>query len=287
VPSPGYPERPGLTGYFHTHSVKRMNLKDLSIILVEPSLTQRRIIEQQLNELGITYIDSYTTGAEAMTALHSGHPDVVISSLYLPDMTGTDLVFLMRDDETLLQIAFMLISSETSLQFLDPIRQAGAVAILPKPFRKEDLRTALNATIDYLETPRFALEDVETELLQVLIVDDSSMSRNHLHRILEAMGIEHILEAADGAQGAALINEHFFDLVISDYNMPQMNGQELVDFIRRKSGQPGLPVLMVTSESNENRLAAVQQSGVSAICDKPFTTETIYRLLQQILQDGN
>jgi two-component system, chemotaxis family, chemotaxis protein CheY len=264
-----------------------MNLKDLSIILVEPSLTQRRIIEQQLNELGITYIDSYTTGAEAMTALHSGHPDVVISSLYLPDMTGTDLVFLMRDDETLLQIAFMLISSETSLQFLDPIRQAGAVAILPKPFRKEDLRTALNATIDYLETPRFALEDVETELLQVLIVDDSSMSRNHLHRILEAMGIEHILEAADGAQGAALINEHFFDLVISDYNMPQMNGQELVDFIRRKSGQPGLPVLMVTSESNENRLAAVQQSGVSAICDKPFTTETIYRLLQQILQDGN
>ena len=274
-------------GLLHSLPVKRMNLKDLSILLVEPSLTQRHIIEQQLHALGITYIESHTSGAEAMTALRSSQPDVVISSLYLPDMTGTDLVFLMRDDETLLQIAFMLISSETSLQFLDPIRQAGAVAILPKPFRKEDLHTALNATIDYLETPHYALEDVETELLQVLIVDDSSMSRNHLRRILEAMGIEHILEAADGAEGASLINQHFFDLVISDYNMPQMNGQELVDFIRNQSGQPGLPVLMVTSESNENRLAAVQQSGVSAICDKPFTTETIHRLLQQILRERN
>jgi two-component system chemotaxis response regulator CheY len=67
--------------------------------------------------------------------------------------------------------------------------------------------------------------------------------------------------------------------------MPEMNGQELVDYIRNQSAQPGIPVLMVTSESNENRLAAVQKSGVSAICDKPFTTETIQGLLQQILQD--
>jgi two-component system chemotaxis response regulator CheY len=116
-------------------------------------------------------------------------------------------------------------------------------------------------------------------------VDDSSMSRRHLRRLLEAIGVERILEARDGAEGAALINQHFFDLVISDYNMPEMNGQELLDFIRRESGQPGLPVLMVTSESNRNRLAAVQRSGVSAICDKPFNSETIYRLLQQTLQD--
>ncbi len=261
-----------------------MNLKDLSILLVEPSLTQRHIIEQQLNELGITFIDSCTSGREAMEALRRSKPDVVVSSLYLPDMTGTDLVFLMRDDETLLQIAFMLISSETSLAFLDPIRQAGAVAILPKPFRKEDLRTALNATLDYLETPQIALEDVDTEVLQVLIVDDSSMSRNHLRRILEAAGIEHIYEAADGAAGAEMVNQHFFDLVISDYNMPEMDGRELVEYIRQKSAQPGLPILMVTSESNQNRLAAVQQSGVSAICDKPFTSDTIQQLLQQLLQ---
>jgi two-component system, chemotaxis family, chemotaxis protein CheY len=262
-----------------------MNLGNLSILLVEPSTTQRHIIEQQFNELGIHLIESVTRGDEAMEGMRRNRPDVVISSLYLPDVTGTDLLFQMRDDEELLEIAFMLISSETRLSMLDPIRQAGAVAILPKPFDVADLQTALNATLDYLDTPQFRLDEVETEMLQVLIVDDSSMARKHLRRLLEAVGIEHILEARDGAEGAALINRHFFDLVISDYNMPEMNGQELLDFIRRESGQPGLPVLMVTSESNRNRLAAVQQSGVSAVCDKPFNSETIYRLLQQTLQE--
>jgi two-component system chemotaxis response regulator CheY len=262
-----------------------MHLSDLSILLVEPSLTQRHIIEQQCHELGIRFIDSAVTGEAALTELHRNRPDVVISSLYLPDMTGTDLVFEMRDDEELLEIAFMLISSETRLSMLDPIRQSGAAAILPKPFTTNDLQTALNATLDYLDTPQTELDNIDTELLKVLIVDDSSMSRRHLRRLLEAVGIEHIHEAHDGAEGACLINEHFFDLVISDYNMPEMNGQELLDFIRQQSGQPGLPVLMVTSESNQNRLAAVQRSGVSAICDKPFTSETIYQLLQKSLQE--
>jgi two-component system chemotaxis response regulator CheY len=262
-----------------------MHLGDLSILLVEPSSTQRHIIEQQFEKLGIRFIDTATTGEAALADMRQNRPDVVISSLYLPDMTGTDLLFQMRDDEALVEIAFMLISSETRLSMLDPIRQAGAVAILPKPFDAADLQTALDATLDYIETPQVDLQNIETEMLQVLIVDDSSMSRRHLRRLLEAIGVERILEARDGAEGAALINQHFFDLVISDYNMPEMNGQELLDFIRRESGQPGLPVLMVTSESNRNRLAAVQRSGVSAICDKPFNSETIYRLLQQTLQD--
>ncbi|MCM8919845.1 MAG: response regulator [Candidatus Thiodiazotropha sp.] len=263
----------------------RMNIKDLSVILVEPSLTQRNIITQLLSKLGISYIETFSNGTEALQALPVSKPDLVISSLYLPDMTGTDLVYQMRDDEQLLQSAFMLISSETSLSYLDPIRQAGAVAILPKPFTLEDLHIAMGATLDYVETPNMELHDVDTELLQILVVDDSSMSRNHIRRILEAMEIENITEASDGAEAAGLVNQHYYDLVISDYNMPEMNGQELVDYIRQESGQPGLPILMVTSESNQNRLAAVQKSGVSAICDKPFTTETIQHLLQQILQE--
>jgi two-component system chemotaxis response regulator CheY len=264
---------------------KRMNVKDLSVILVEPSLTQRKLITKQLNALGISQIKAFSKGCDALQALPTCKPDVVISSLYLPDMTSTDLVFEMRDDEELLQTAFMLISSETNLSYLDPIRQAGAVAILPKPFSHEDLNLALQATLDYVETPNLELHDIDTESLQILLVDDSPMSRKHIRRILEAMDIENITEAGNGAEAATLINQHYYDLVISDYNMPEMDGQELLEYIRTQSGQPGLPVLMITSESNENRLAAVQKSGVSAICDKPFTTESIQSLLQQILQD--
>ena len=144
----------------------------------------------------------------------------------------------------------------------------------------------MKSTLDYLEATDLELEDVDTESLKVLLVDDSRMSRNHLRRILESMGVEQISEAENGVEGVKLINEHYFDLVISDYNMPKMNGQELVDYIRTNSNQPGIPILMVTSESNQSRLAAVQKSGVSAICDKPFEPVTLKQFLERILLES-
>lgn len=262
-----------------------MNIQELSVILVEPSHMQQHIILNYLQELGISIIDTYDHGQQALEEIQRTPPDLVISTLYLPDMTGTDLLHAMRDDDILLETAFILISSETRFRYLDPIRQAGAIAILPKPFSKDDLLIALQSTLDYLEAPDLELDDIDTESLQVLLVDDSRMSRNHLRRILEGMGVERISEAENGVEGAKLINEHYFDLVISDYNMPEMDGQELVDYIRSNSNQPGIPILMVTSESNQSRLAAVQKSGVSAICDKPFEPVTLKRFLEKILTE--
>ena len=88
--------------------------------------------------------------------------------------------------------------------------------------------------------------------------------------------------ATDGQHAVDMLTEQYFDLVVTDYNMPNMDGRELVDHIRNVSSQASVPVLMVTSEENENRLAAVQQSGVSAICDKPFGVDTVRSLVQQI-----
>lgn len=263
-----------------------MDITDLTVILVEPSLTQEHIVENYLHELGITTVDRFESGQQALTEIRRTPPDLVISSLYLPDMTGTDLVHAMRKDDTLLDTAFILISSETRFRYLDPIRQAGAIAILPKPFTQEDLRIALQSTIDYFEVPQLRLKDIDAEALQVLLVDDSNMSRNHIRRILQAMGVENIYEARNGAEGVAQINKHYFDLVISDYNMPEMDGQEMVNYIRSSSGQPGIPILMVTSESSQSRLAAVQKAGVSAICDKPFETATLKRFLEKILAES-
>lgn len=263
-----------------------MDIQDLTVILVEPSITQQRIVEHYLRDLGINTIDVYAEGQTALDEINRTPPDLVISTLYLPDMTGTDLLHAMRGDDSLLETAFILISSETRFRYLDPIRQAGAIAILPKPFGEEDLRIALQSTLDYLDAPDLEVENIETEALQVLLVDDSRMSRNHLRRILEGMGVEHIREAGNGAEGVKMLNTHYFDLVISDYNMPEMDGQELVDYIRSNSSQPGIPVLMVTSESNQSRLAAVQKAGVSAICDKPFEPVVLKRFLEKILVES-
>lgn len=97
-------------------------------------------------------------------------------------------------------------------------------------------------------------------------------------------GITHIDHAEDGMQALEMLNQHYYDFIVTDYNMPRMDGKELLDHIRHDSTQASLPVLMVTSEANENRLAAVQQMGVSAICDKPFQPDTVRNLVRKMIR---
>jgi len=262
-----------------------ISLEDLHILVVEPSQTQRRIIVRLLHDAGVTQTTETTDGQTALANLVELSPDFVVSSLYLPDMTGTDLVHEIRESETHSNTAFMLISSETRFRYLDPIRQAGAVGILPKPFDQKDLSIALSSTLDLIDPEALALDNEDASNLQVLVVDDSSLARKHICRVLRGMEIpeENIHTANNGVEALEKINHNYYDFVVSDYNMPEMDGKELVDQIRNASNQSSIPVLMVTSETDENRLAAVQQAGVSAICDKPFEPATVHNLINNFL----
>ena len=262
-----------------------LKLTDLMVLLVEPSTTQQKIVANYLNNLGIHQITTVTSGQEALAVMDEYVPDLVISTLYLSDMTGTDLVHTMRKRDHVRDTAFMLISSETRFHYLDPIRQAGAIAILPKPFSLDDLRIALGTTLEYLDPKSLNLGAYDPENLHVLLVDDSAFARKHIRKTLKDMGLEIFTEAKDGKEAAELINDNFFDLIVTDYNMPEMDGEALISHIRANSSQSSIPIIMVTSEENENRLAAVQQAGVSAICDKPFEPGNIRTLLQQLFSE--
>jgi len=262
-----------------------MNLTDLSILLIEPSSTQRKIILAHLRAEGLEKIDGVSTGAEALEAISHYPPDLIISSMYLPDMTATDLLMTIRSNEPLSESNFMLVSSETNYMTLEPIRQAGVIAILPKPFIHEDLRRALRSTIDYIEPEELTLENYEVEELKVLLVDDSLTARNHIKRVLESLGIEAISTAKNGVDAVKLISTEEFDLIVTDLNMPEMDGEQLTQFVRNEMGNTYIPILMVTSEHDQARLASVQQAGVSAICDKPFEPSSVREILYRVLDE--
>lgn len=260
-----------------------LSLKQLDIVLVEPSSTQRRIIEDYLQQLGTARLHWADSASQAFEQMGKHTPDLVISAMHLPDMTGTELVQRMRDNPVLLDVAFMLISSETDIRYLEPLRQAGVIAILPKPFSLEQLGKSLVATLDYLQPDPLQLTKFSPDELRVLIVDDSFTSRHIVRQMLERIGIEHFFEAENGQQAIELIQREFFDLIVTDYHMPEMDGQELSRFIRNQSAQQSVPVLMVTSETDHARLAGVMQSGVSAVFDKPFTIDTLRTTIERIL----
>jgi two-component system, chemotaxis family, chemotaxis protein CheY len=258
---------------------------DLIVYLVEPSATQAKAVTALLAQLDVHNVQRFDS-AEAMFArLHQAPASLVVSAMYLPDMQGTELVQRLRDNPATEHTPFILISSETRPQVLEPVRQSGVCGILPKPFTEQQLRMALRATLDYLDGDApLSLDDVDIESIKVLLVDDSASARKFIRHVLENLGIQHFMEAANGREAVVVLADAMVDLVVTDYNMPEMDGKALVDYIRQKSWQTSVPILMVTSEHDAGRLAAIEEAGVSGICDKPFEPATVKALLTKILR---
>jgi two-component system chemotaxis response regulator CheY len=262
-----------------------IELVNLSILLVEPSSTQSRVIQSMLNEAGVEGIDTVTSGQDAILFAEKYPPDLVISAMYLPDMSAIELLAKLRETEVDHATNFMLVSSETSFSALEPIRQAGVVAILPKPFDSKDLQRALITTLDYVSPDEIELSNYDVSELNVLVVDDSQMARNHIVRVLANLGVVQISTAANGLEAIDRLTADRFDFIITDLNMPEMDGQQLIEYVRTELEDSLIPIMMVTSEHDEARLGNVQQAGVSAIYDKPFEPQFVKEILSSVLDD--
>ena len=119
--------------------------------------------------------------------------------------------------------------------------------------------------------------------IRVLLVDDSRTARRFIRRILESLGLERFEEVDDGAKALSLLEEESFDLVVTDLNMPHMDGMELTRRARVQGLRPEVPIIMVTSEQNQKRRAQAMEAGLSALIDKPFEPGLVRNLLEELL----
>jgi len=258
-------------------------IANLSILLVEPSEVQQKIIIKSLAESGVKQVETAATQAQVLSLLESYHPDLVISSMYLSDGTADSLLQKIRLNPAKEHQPFMLISSERNKKYLEQLRQSGVLAILPKPFSAKAITRALKATLDIISEEEVDLDHFDVTLLRVLVVDDSRFARKHIIRVLAGMGIPEPVEAENGKEAIAHLSEQSFDLIVTDYNMPEMDGRELTETVRGSNAYSHIPILMVSSEANDTHLANIAQAGVDAICDKPFEPATVRELLYKIM----
>lgn len=266
--------------------MEKLSISDLNILLVEPSDTQRKIITSLLLKENVKEIDAVSTVAEATAGLKSLSADLVVSAMYFEDGTGLDLLKKIKEDKNLAATPFMLVSSENRLAKLEEFKQAGVAAILPKPFEPLHLSRALNASLDLINTDELELELFDVHEVRVLLVDDSRLARNHIRRVLEGMGLRKIKEAENGAEALTYLKDASFDLVVTDYNMPEMDGRELSEYIRFNAETSHIPIIMVTSEAAESaHMTNIQQTGVNALCDKPFEPTEVRAMLAALLSE--
>lgn len=120
--------------------------------------------------------------------------------------------------------------------------------------------------------------------LKFLIVDDFSTMRRIVRGLLKEMGCHNADEAEDGAIALSMLKNQKFDFVVSDINMPNMNGFELLSAVKADPSLKHLPVLMVTAEARKEDIVRAAQSGAAGYIVKPFTKATLEEKVQKILQ---
>ncbi len=117
-----------------------------------------------------------------------------------------------------------------------------------------------------------------------LIVDDFSTMRRIVRNLLKEIGFSNAEEAEDGQIALNMLKASKFDFVVSDINMPNMNGFELLKSMRSDDGLKTIPLLMVTAEAKKEDIVAAAQGGASGYIVKPFTKATLEEKVQKILQ---
>jgi two-component system chemotaxis response regulator CheY len=120
--------------------------------------------------------------------------------------------------------------------------------------------------------------------LKFLIVDDFSTMRRIVRGLLKEIGYNNAEEAEDGAVALQMLHNGHFDFVVSDINMPNMNGFELLSAIKKDDNLKHLPVLMVTAEARKEDIVRAAQDGAAGYIVKPFTKATLEEKVQKILQ---
>jgi two-component system chemotaxis response regulator CheY len=111
--------------------------------------------------------------------------------------------------------------------------------------------------------------------LKYLVVDDFSTMRRIVRGLLKEMGCTQVEEAEDGVAALATLRGGRFDFVVSDINMPNMNGFELLEAIKADPALAQIPVLMVTAEARKEDIVRAAQSGAAGYIVKPFTKATL------------
>lgn len=120
--------------------------------------------------------------------------------------------------------------------------------------------------------------------IKILVVDDFSTMRRIVKNILKQLGYENIEEAEDGAQAYNKLKSGGFGFVVSDWNMPNMDGLDLLKKIRSDPELKDLPVLMVTAEAEKEKVIEAIKAGVSNYIVKPFTAEVLKEKMDRIFE---
>jgi len=249
-----------------------------AVLIVDDSITIRQVVKNELVQLGFMehQIREAGDGKSASDILANTKFDMVISDWNMPKMDGLDLLKHIRSTPKLKDIPFLMLTSEANEENILKALEEGADQYITKPFKA----TMLEETIKKILSAKNVFGNKK-----VLVVDDSPVMRRIIKKNLKQAGFleENILESPDGDTATDWILVENFDLIISDWHMPKVDGLEFFYRLQAYDDFKDIPFLMVTSEAQKEKVMEALNAGISNYILKPFTAMDLEKKIKQIL----
>ncbi len=255
------------------------------ILIVDASTFVCEAIKSDLETQG-ALIATETGSDAALMKIIRWHPDLIISAVEIGRINGFDLCLILKLMPEYAGIPVIIMSSNEKDIATRKAADAGADHYVPK---NAEMFVALRLTARQILEPAAKsghAERKKRDIRSALVVDDSRVMRKVITNILHGIGVEKITEAENGIAALTELKKFSPDLVITDWNMPEMTGIELIQAMRKCPEYNSIPIAMVTTETGQQEVAEAKAAGADAHLCKPFSAQAMKKMIAS-LQDGD
>lgn len=239
------------------------------ILVVDDSSTLRKILRRWLERRGHVVVEA-DGGAEALRQTQAAQFDLITLDIDMPDMNGFELCAALRQWEmgnNRSPVPLIFVTSNDTVAGRERGFEVGATDFISKPMQEAEFLVRVD---------RLLTSNQQLQGLVAIVADDSAVSRKVISLSLTQYGIR-VVEAADGAEAYRMLEAEpaKYDLLITDYDMPVMDGKELCRRVRTILGLPWLPIILLSAVSQRESVLELFSAGATDFICKPFTREEL------------
>ena len=238
------------------------------ILVIDDDIVNLKIAEHVL-EKEYTVVCA-KSGFEGIDILKSDNIDLVLLDLYMPDMSGMDVLTKIREDESISGVKVVILTSSGMKTDVTEAIRLGALDFIKKPFFPNE----------FLERIKRVLQIAKKD--NILVVDDDKMNLAIVHKML---GIRYdVTCVSSGMDAISYLNNNVPDMILLDLHMPEMNGLEVLEKIREQDNLSDIPVVFLTADNDRKTEIDIFKAGAMDFIQKPFIAEVVIQRISRILE---
>ncbi len=244
------------------------------VLIVDDSPTIRSGLSRDLKNLGFDVVQA-RDGQEGFDLALSQAFDLVITDIDMPEMDGFELCYRLKRAEETQAVPVIILSSNDGEEDIERGFETGAAAFVSKTDAREKLHVRIE---EVLNRAFFARERL------ILVVDDSKLIRTITHDGLVRAGFQ-VVTAENGSKALDALSRHTPDLVLSDIQMPVLDGFGLCAAMRKKPEWAAIPFVVMSTVSDRSIIRRIMERGACAYLEKPFNMEQLVITVEKLLSD--